>query len=118
MRFVVDECTGPTVARWLQQQGHDVVSIYDDFRGALDEWVLQKAFKEARILITNDKDFGEMIFRERRPHRGVIFFRLEDERSANVIRVLQSLLSSHADRLEGHYAVVTETRIRFALGGR
>lgn len=80
MRFLVDECTGPTVAKWLTKLGHDVYSVYDESPGMSDEDILGKALAEGRILITNDKDFGEMIFRERREHKGVVFLRLEDER--------------------------------------
>ena len=69
MRFLVDECTGPAVARWLKVEGYDVYSVYDQARGIDDEEVIQKAFEQDRILITNDKDFGAKIFRERKPHR-------------------------------------------------
>jgi len=114
MRFLVDECTGPKVARWMGEQGHEVFSVYEQTRGADDDHIIQQAFAEDRILITNDKDFGELIYRERRPHRGVIFLRLEDERAANKIAVLQRLLKAYADRLEDQFVVVTETRVRFA----
>jgi predicted nuclease of predicted toxin-antitoxin system len=83
MRFLVDECTGPAVALWLRQQDHDVISVYDEIRGADDRKVIEKAYEQNRILITNDKDFGELIFREKKPHKGVILLRLEDERAAN-----------------------------------
>ena len=76
MRFLVDECTGPKVAAWLRVQGHEVFSVFDEARGIQDDTVIQKAHDENWILITNDKDFGEKVFRERRPHRGVIFMRL------------------------------------------
>jgi uncharacterized protein with PIN domain len=59
MRFLVDECTGPKVARWLREQGHEVFLVYDEARGMQDEPIIQKAFAENWILITNDKDFGE-----------------------------------------------------------
>ena len=59
MRFLVDECTGPVVARWLSSRSHDVFSVFDDARGMTDDEVLAKAIAEQRILITNDKDFGE-----------------------------------------------------------
>lgn len=36
MRFLVDECTGPSVARWLREQGHNVVSVYEQMRGLDD----------------------------------------------------------------------------------
>jgi len=65
-----------------------------------------------RILITNDKDFGEMVFRERRPHKGIILLRLEDERISNKIAVLGQLFEQHADELGGNFVVVTETTVR------
>ncbi len=68
MRFLVDECTGPKVAQWLRDQGHDVFSVYDEARGIDDGTILDKAFSENWILITNDRDFGERVFREHDPH--------------------------------------------------
>ena len=70
MRFLVDECTGPKVAEWLRGENHDVFSVFDEARGIDDDAIITKAFDENWILITNDKDFGEMIFRERRSHHG------------------------------------------------
>ena len=114
MRFLVDECTGPKVARWLRDQDHEIFSVYDEARGMDDEDIIRKADAEDWILITNDKDFGEKVYRERRPHRGVIFMRLADERVANKTEVLQRLLEGHADKLADRFVVVTETRVRFA----
>lgn len=114
MRFLVDECTGPQVAAWLQSQGHEIFSVFDEARGIEDDEVIKKACDENWILITNDKDFGEKVYRERRPHRGLIFLRLEDERAANKIEVLQRLLGGYADRLADRFVVVTDTRVRFA----
>ncbi len=89
MRFVVDECTGPAVARWLRKRKHEVFSVYEEARGMDDDTVIAKAFAENWILITNDKDFGEKVYRERRPHKGVVLLRLEDERAVNKIVALQ-----------------------------
>lgn len=114
MRFLVDECTGPAVARWLRAQGYEVFSVYDEARGLDDESVLRKAFAESRVLITNDKDFGNKVFRERRPHRGVVFLRLADERAYNKIETLRRLIEEHGDRLVDRFVVVTEEQVRFA----
>jgi len=54
MKFLVDECTGPAVARWLEQRGHDVFSVYDQARGIDDNKVIEIAQAEERVLITND----------------------------------------------------------------
>lgn len=94
--------------------GHDVFSVFEEARGADDCYVIEKAFSENRILITNDRDFGARVFKERRPHCGVIFLRLEDERPTNAIGVLQRLLDNYADQLVDSFAVVTEMQVRFS----
>ena len=114
MRFLVDECTGPNAAAWLRDQGYEVFSAYEQSREADDDVLIEKAFTENWILITNDKDFGEMVYRERRPHRGVIFLRLNDERAANKVLVLERLLAQYAEQLADRFVVVTDERVRFA----
>ena len=114
MRFLVDENAGPSVARWLREQGHDVVSVFETARGTPDDEVISQAFSENRILITSDKDFGDMVYRERRPHHGVIMLRLRDERLVMKIDVLGRLLADYASRLSDNYVVVSEHRVRFA----
>lgn len=114
MRFLVDECTGPSVARWLHSQGHTVFSVFDEARGMRDEQIIQKAFVENWILITIVKDFGESIYRDGHPHHGVILLRLEDERASNKIDIIQRLLAAYAGELVDRYVVVTEKRVRFA----
>src|SRR3990172_4140168 len=99
MRFLVDESTGPAVARWLQGHGHAVFSVHDEARGIDDDAVLHKAFVEDWILITNDKDFGEKVYREQRPHKGVVLLRLDDERAISKVNTIQQLLENYADRL-------------------
>lgn len=114
MRFLVDECTGPAVAEWLCSQGHDAFSVFDELPGISDEEVIRRAYDERRILITNDKDFGEKVYRQRHPHRGVVLLRLDNERSVNKISVLRNLLSEYADRLHDRFVVVTEEQVRFS----
>ncbi len=83
-------------------------------RGIDDDRVIEIAQVEGRILITNDRGFGEKVFRERRPHHGVVFLRLANERAADKIRVLGQLLDQHSSALVNRFVVVTETRVRFA----
>lgn len=78
-----------------------------------DDEIIKKVANENWILVTNDKDFGEEVYRQRRPHGGLVLLRLANERASNKIVVLQRLLESHADRLHDQFVVVTETRARF-----
>ncbi len=114
MRLLVDENLGPAVARWLAQQGHDVVSVFAIARGADDDQILQRAATENRIVLTYDKGFGEMVFRESKPHTGVVLMRLVDRTTANEISKLRRLFEEHAEKLLGNFVVVTEERIRIA----
>jgi predicted nuclease of predicted toxin-antitoxin system len=112
MRFLIDECTGPLVARWFRESGYEVYSVYEESRGIDDESILKKAFNEEWVIITNDKDFGDMIFREKKRHRGVILLRLENEVAANKIKILSYVLENHKDEIEDGFIIATEKRIR------
>ena len=113
MRFLVDECTGVRVAGWLRKEGYEVFSVYEEARGITDDLIIKKAFNEDWILVTNDKDFGEKVYRDKLPHRGIILLRLQDERSSNKIDVLKRLLLIYLQRIPNSFIVVTETQVRF-----
>jgi predicted nuclease of predicted toxin-antitoxin system len=114
MRFLVDECTGVVVARWLRDQGYEVFSVYEEARGIDDDEIIQKAFAENWILITSDKDFGEKVYREQRLHRGIILLRLGNNRSDNKIKTLARLIENYSEQLSDNFIVVTEIQVRFA----
>ena len=114
MRFLVDESTGPWVAQWLRERGDEVFSVFEQARGMDDDDILQKAFTEKWVLITNDKEFGDKIFRDRKQHKGIVLLRLDDERAAMKIDVLGRLLEQYAGELEDRFVTVTENSVRFA----
>ena len=114
MRFVVDECTGPSVANRLRELGHEVFSVYESARGADDEQILRIAVETESILVSNDKDFGELVFGQKAPHCGVVLMRLTDERASSKLAVIEALLKGHAAELPGRFVVVSERTVRFA----
>lgn len=77
MKFLLDESAEYRIAAFLKDQGHDVTAIAHDYPQALtDSDVLAIAEAEGRVMITNDLDFGELVFRDGKVHAGVILFRL------------------------------------------
>lgn len=88
--------------------------MFEEARGIDDDDVIEKAFAGNWILVTNDKDFGEKVYREQRAHKGVVLLRLDDERAANKIETLRQLLQQCSGQLSGSFVVVTERRVRFA----
>ena len=114
MRFIVDECTGPLVADWLRRQKYEVFSIFDESKGIPDDAIIKKAHEENWIIITNDKDFGEKIYRDNLLHNGIILLRLEDERALNKIDVLKRLFKLYSDKINNSFVVVNEKQVRFS----
>jgi predicted nuclease of predicted toxin-antitoxin system len=75
MRFLADESCDFAVVRALREAGHDVVAIAEVFRGIDDEQVIVKAKIDKRIVKTEDKDFGQLVYAGVRQASGVIFIR-------------------------------------------
>jgi predicted nuclease of predicted toxin-antitoxin system len=71
---------------------------------------------EGRLIVTNDKDFGELIFRSGQAHHGVLLLRLHDESPPNRVRVVKSVLEQYSDRLVGCFTVATEIGVRIRPG--
>ena len=80
--------------------------------GIPDTEVLAWAEREARVLVTADKDFGDLIFRDGLKHAGVLLLPLDDERSRNKIDVTARVLEQVGSSLKGRIVVATETYVR------
>lgn len=112
MKFLLDESADSRLASYLTDLGHDVTVIARDYPHALsDQEVLAIAQAEGRILIANDRDFGELIFRQNLPHSGVILFRLRTTALSAKLSRLEYVLAHYADRLN-EFIVVTDQRVR------
>jgi predicted nuclease of predicted toxin-antitoxin system len=112
VKFVVDESTGQSVVHELRRLGHDVISVHEIFPGLDDPPILDIAVNEDRIVITNDKDFGELVYRSGLPHAGVVLFRLQDESAVNRVRMMREVLRTCGDKLEDNFVVASERKIR------
>ena len=96
----------------LRERGHDVAWVRSDAPGSSDVQVLARAQAEDRILITFDKDFGELAFRSELPaSSGVVLFRISAPSSLHVARVAVAALESRTN-WAGHFAVIEDDRIR------
>ncbi len=94
VKFLKDECTGKRLAVLLKNAGYDVLFVGDWKPSASDDEVLQKANEEGRILITDDKDFGELVFRLGKPSSGIILIRTSTTNPATRFDLLGILLKS------------------------
>ena len=112
MRLLANENMPGSVVEHLRQNGHDVLAVKESMRGATDPEILARAQAESRVLISQDKDFGELAFHSHLPsHCGVILFRLDGEDPDDDIRRMVEAVESRTD-WAGSFAVVDQYRIR------
>lgn len=112
MRFLADESVERGVVALLRESGHDVVHVAELAPGADDDTVLDLADRDARILVTNDRDFGELVFLRGRSSAGILLIRVGADRTAPKLVALDRLLRTDLTRLEGHFTVLGARRIR------
>ncbi|MCL6535928.1 MAG: DUF5615 family PIN-like protein [Armatimonadetes bacterium] len=112
MKFLLDVPVGREVADWLRDQGYDVSEIRTIDPTLSDSAILRLAKEQDRIVITTDKDFGELAVRQGEPHCGII--RLPDVQISERKRMLSTLIERHREALE-RSAVITLTRTRIRI---
>ena len=115
MKFLIDRCAGRLLADWLRKQGHDVVESLELGPDPGDRALIGWAAKEARILITIDTDFGELIYVENLSHTGLV--RLPDVPARERILIMEDLLTRYETELQ-NTAIITVRggRIRISQG--
>ncbi len=112
MRFLADENFPGDAVTALRHAGHDVRWVRTEAPGSADSSVLNWAQRESRVLLTFDKDFGEMAFRWGLPaSSGIVLFRMRKQSSSYVARLCTTLLDSRTD-WAGNFTVVEYDRLR------
>ena len=112
MKLLLDVCVSSrALTASLEARGCDVKSALAVDPRASDEQLLAFALGEDRVLVTEDKDFGELVFVQRLPHGPIV--RLVELTVDQQVQAMAELLDRHADRLIGHVVVtITRGRIR------
>ncbi|MFQ6016365.1 MAG: DUF5615 family PIN-like protein [Anaerolineae bacterium] len=113
MKFLADECCDAGLVDALRSDGHEVLYAVETLRGATDDEILTRALAEDRILLTDDKDFGELVYRLRRPAHGIVLLRFDVAERALKVPRLRYLLDNYADRLSGTFVVLEANKVRF-----
>jgi predicted nuclease of predicted toxin-antitoxin system len=112
MRFLADENVSRLVIERLRATGLDVISISETKPGIPDTEVLEAADAESCILITEDRDFGELVIRQRLTVRGIILLELDRFSNSTEADLVAEVVSTHADKLLGNMVVIEPGRIR------
>ena len=114
MRFLADESCDFAIVRALRDAGHDVAVVAENHAGADDAVVIDLACKESRLLITEDSDFGQLVFAAARETAGVIFVRWPVLARAALPQTIVKLVANHSSTLMNVFVVVEPGRFRFS----
>ena len=112
MKFLFDVGVGRKAEQFLAAQGHDVQAVRDLDPSMPDSDILDIAVFEARLVVTMDKDFGELVYRSRRAHAGVLLLRLEGSTGDEKVGVIKTLIENYAGDIVGRFAVYQNGRLR------
>jgi predicted nuclease of predicted toxin-antitoxin system len=112
MNLLADENIHRDIVADLRADGHDVISISEEHPSVRDETVLDIANRNNAILITSDKDFGELTYRQSLIHQGVILVRLPGLATSEKSGIIRNLIAAHGDELVKSFTVVAPNQIR------
>ena len=112
MKILVDAHIGRLIVGFLEGLGHDVLRATTLPRKTPDAAILRMAVAEGRIVITSDKDFGELVFRLHEPAKGIILLRIDVRHETERLEVLARFWSRIERSVVGHFVVVTSKTVR------
>jgi len=112
LRFLVDVGVGKQVEKWLKEKGYDVKAVRDINPRAKDIEILKLAIAESRMIITMDKDFGELIYKSGKSHCSVLILRLENATGDTKVKLIERILSKYSNKIWKKFCVFQNGRLR------
>lgn len=112
MKFLIDAGVGKNVEDVVQDSGYDVKSMRKIDIKAKDADILRLAVSEGRMIITMDKDFGELVYNSGMLHSGILILRLEDSTGKDKAAVVKRIIQGFADKIENRFCVFQDGRLR------
>lgn len=112
MRFLADENVDKPIVEYLRKDGHGVIYLIEVEQSISDDEVIQRANQESVMLLTADKDFGELVFRQGRLSYGVVLIRMAGLSPQRKAEVVAMAVQEHADELAQNFAVITPGAVR------
>lgn len=113
IKFLANVNVEKPLVDFLDEKGFDIKWITNIDKRMPDARVCEIANKEQRVIITNDKDFGEIVFLQKKITYGVILLRIKGQNSSEKIILIEKLLDKYPDKIADHFVIVTKEKFRF-----
>lgn len=112
LKFLVDVGVGKMIEEWLKDNGYDVKNIREINPRMEDRDILKMAVNEGRMVITMDKDFGELIYKSGLLHSGILLLRMEDARADEKVSIVKEILEKYDEKMQNKFCVFQNGKIR------
>ena len=112
LKFLIDVGVGRKVEEYLTKQGHDVATIRDIDPRMSDSDIIRLSALQSRVIVTMDKDFGELVYHSSLEHSGVLLLRLEDATGAQKVRVVADIMKGYSTHLPNSFCVYQSNKFR------
>src|SRR5581483_5158012 len=106
MRFLADESCDFRVIRALRAAGRDVLAVIEAMPGADDSVVIAISDREQRVVLTEDRDFGRLVYASAAPSTGVIPLRYPTAARATLPSTVAEFVASHSDQISRRFVVI------------
>ncbi len=116
LNLLADENVDRQIVALLRKEGHDVLYVAELAPGVSDDSVLRQANERHAMLLTADKDFGELVYRQRKLTEGVVLFRLAGLPSEKKAKLIAAAIKTHADELSQAFTVISPGMVRIRRG--
>ena len=113
LKFLVDVGVGKKVEEYLLEKIYDAKAVRSLDQRMSDQDIIRLAVLENRIVITMDKDFGELVYHSGMDHSGILLLRLEDATGPEKQQVIDEILTKHADNIVNNFCVYQNKKFRF-----
>lgn len=114
LRFLADESCDFAVVRALRDEGYDVLAVGEVTHRSVDRDLIEQAYRENRVLLTEDKDFGWLVYVSQSDSAGVILIRFPGNARRLLGQTIVRLVREHGGRLSGAFVVVQPGQVRLS----
>jgi predicted nuclease of predicted toxin-antitoxin system len=118
LKFLVDVGVGRRVEEHLLEKGYDTKAVRSIDQRMPDQEIIRLATSERRMIITMDKDFGELVYHSELNHCGILLLRLEEASGVDKQRIISEILAKYSDRMKNHFCVYQNKKFRIRKLGQ
>jgi predicted nuclease of predicted toxin-antitoxin system len=112
MKFLIDVGVGKGVEEYLRGKDFDVKAVREIDPRMEDERIILEAFQEKRIVVTMDKDFGELVYQSSMRHSGILLLRMEDASGPEKVSVVRNIVENFQEHIADSFCVFQNNRLR------